>query len=79
VVLFGSTARNEAGLTSDLDLLIVWDTDLPFLERTAALYRVLQPQVAVDLLVYTPEEMERMTDRPVMKQIEREGRLLYAA
>jgi predicted nucleotidyltransferase len=54
VVLFGSTARDEAGLTSDLDLLIVWDTDLPFLERTAALYRTLQPQVAVDLLVYTP-------------------------
>jgi predicted nucleotidyltransferase len=79
VVLFGSTARDEAGLASDLDLLIVWDTDLPFLERTAALYRALRPQVAVDLLVYTPEEMEQMADRPIMRQIEREGRVLYEA
>ncbi len=79
MVLFGSTARDEAGLASDLDLLVVWETDLPFLERTAALYRALQPQVAVDLLVYTPEEMDLMAGRPIMRQIEREGRILYEA
>ncbi len=79
VILFGSAARDQVGLTSDLDLLVVWDTALPFLERTVALYRALQPRVAVDLVVYTPAEMKQMADRPFVRQILREGRVLYAA
>ena len=79
VVLFGSTAWGEPGLTSDLDLLIVWDTPLDFLERTVELYRRLQPRVAVDLLVYTPEEMEIMAPRPLIRRVLKEGRVLYEA
>ncbi len=54
VILFGSMLRGEPSLHSDLELLIVWDTPLPFLERTVELYRRLQPRVATDLWVYTP-------------------------
>lgn len=80
VILFGSLTRmDEPGLTSDLDLLIVWDTPLGFLERTVDLYRRLQPCVATDLLVYTPEEMERMVHTPFVRQILKEGRVLYEA
>ena len=78
IVLFGSLAREEAGLFSDLDLLIVWDTPLSFLERTVALYRALQPQVAVDLLVYTPAEMIRMKNRPFIRHVLEQGEVLYA-
>ncbi|MEA3396277.1 MAG: nucleotidyltransferase domain-containing protein [Chloroflexota bacterium] len=78
IVLFGSMAREEAGLFSDLDLLIVWDTPLSFLERTVALYRALQPQVAVDLLVYTPAEMIRMKNRPFIHHVLEQGEVLYA-
>jgi len=78
IVLFGSLAREEAGLLSDLDLLIVWDTPLSFLERTVALYRALQPQVAVDLLVYTPAEMIRMKNRPFIRHVLEQGEVLYA-
>jgi predicted nucleotidyltransferase len=78
VILFGSAAREQTGLTSDLDLLVVWDTELPFLERTVALYRALDVEVAVDLLVYTPEEMQHMAERPFMRRIRREGKVLYA-
>ena len=80
VVLFGSLARaEEPGLTSDLDLLIVWNTPLGFLERTVELYRRLQPQVATDLFVYTSAEMERMAHTPLVRQALREGRVLYEA
>ena len=79
VVLFGSAARGQAGLTSDLDLMIVWETDLAFVERSAEIYRRLRPRVAADLLVYTPAEMERMADRPFMRKALSEGRELYAA
>lgn len=78
VVLFGSVGRGEpAGLSSDLDLLVVWDTPLGFLERTLELYRRLQPRVAADLLVYTPEEMTRMRHTPMVRQALAEGKVLY--
>lgn len=79
VVLFGSAARREAGLMSDLDLLIVWDSDLDFVERCAEVYRRLKPGVAADLLVYTPAEMARLADRPFIRQALAEGKELYAA
>lgn len=77
VVLFGSSSRGTAGLMSDLDLLVVWDTPLDFLARTVELYRCLQPRVAVDLLVYTPAEMESMAHTPLVRRALAEGRVLY--
>jgi predicted nucleotidyltransferase len=79
VILFGSIAWGNPGLTSDLDLLIIWDTPLDFLSRTTELYRHLQPRVPVDFLVYTPNEIERMRDKPFVRRILREGRVLYEA
>lgn len=79
VVLFGSFVHGNAGITSDLDLLIVWDTSLDFVTRTAELYRRLKPRVAVDLLVYTPAEFANMADRPFVKQALHEGKVLYEA
>ena len=79
VVLFGSLLDREPGLTTDLDLLIVWETSLSFLERTVELYRRLRPRVATDLLVYTPSEMERMIHTPLVRRALEEGRVLYEA
>ncbi|HOU11896.1 MAG TPA: nucleotidyltransferase domain-containing protein [Anaerolineae bacterium] len=77
VVLFGSLARGIPALTSDVDLLIVWDTPLDFVTRTVEIYQQLQPREAVDLLVYTPDEMTRMADRPFIRNALREGTVLY--
>lgn len=79
IILFGSLARGEARLTSDIDLLIVWDTDLDYLTRTAELYRRLQPRVAVDLLVYTPEEFSKLRTSGFVRSVTRKGNVLYAA
>ncbi len=79
VVLFGSLVAGDPGLASDVDLLVVWDTPLGFLERTVDLYRRLRLQVPVDLLLYTPREMERMVDRPFVRRALAEGQVLYEA
>jgi predicted nucleotidyltransferase len=79
IILFGSLLHGEPSLYSDLDLLIVWDTSLPFLERTVELYRRLQPRVATDLLVYTPSEMNQMAHTPLVRRALQEGRVLYEA
>ena len=77
VVLFGSVPWGEPGLGSDLDLLVVWDTPLDYLERIVTLYRRLQPQVPLDLLVYTPEEMAVMAHRPLVRRALERGVVLY--
>ncbi len=79
IILFGSYLHGDAGLSSDLDLLMVWDTPLDYLSRTVELYRRLKPRAAVDLLVYTVEEMERMAETPLIRKALTEGKVLYEA
>ncbi|MEW5936106.1 MAG: nucleotidyltransferase domain-containing protein [Bacillota bacterium] len=73
IILFGSYARGRADALTDLDLVAVMDSQLPFVERTAEAYRHIMPRVAADILVYTPDEWERMQDRPFVQQVLREG------
>ena len=79
VILFGSLANSEPGMLSDLDLLIVWETPLDYLSRTVELYRRLDPHGPVDLLIYTPKELEEMSDRPFIRAILEQGEILYEA
>jgi predicted nucleotidyltransferase len=80
VVVFGSVARGDSCLHSDLDLVVIQRTELPFRERLECLYRLLRPRVPTDLLAYTPEEWASMcAERTFARRVEREGRTLYAA
>lgn len=77
VILFGSYARGQADLLTDLDLLVVMESPLDFVARTAALYRDLGSTVDMDLLVYTPEEIERLGRRGFLRRVLAEGKVLY--
>lgn len=76
VVLFGSYAAGCQDLFTDLDLFVVMDSSLPFVERTAWLYGQLAPRVACDILVYTPDEWGRMQDRSFVRDALRKGEVL---
>jgi predicted nucleotidyltransferase len=79
-VAFGSWARGTADGYSDLDLVVVLDTDLPFVERGGLLGSLIDAlPVGVDLLVYTPQEFERglRSRRGVFDAIAREGVTIY--
>jgi predicted nucleotidyltransferase len=78
-ILFGSLARGGVRGGSDLDLILIADSPEPFLERGARFYRALAPAVAMDLLVYTPEEFEAARDRLFFRRALAEGRVLYEA
>ena len=59
VILFGSLARGDDTRRSDLDLLVVMETDAAFLDRYDRLLPKIVREVPgrdVDLLIYTPEE-----------------------
>ena len=84
VILFGSHARDQARGASDVDLLIVMNR--PFgsadsrREEMARIWRLLAHfPVAQDILLFTPEEVERWrhTKNHVVARAHREGRVLY--
>lgn len=86
VIVFGSPARALGGEgervlsdLSDLDLVIVAETDRPFYERVKQLTRRVRPRVGADVLVYTPSEWERMSsERPfVREEVLDGGRVAY--
>lgn len=62
--LFGSIGTERFGPSSDVDLMVVADTDLPFVER-GALFDDLRDRVpSLEILVYTPEEFGKLTAHP---------------
>ena len=62
--LFGSFVSSDFSRHSDLDLLIVCETDIPFVERPS-LFGDLRTRVpSLDILVYTPDEFARIMADP---------------
>ena len=59
IILFGSYATGQANEDSDLDLLIIKDTDLPMHKRNIEIRKALIGlKVPMDILVYTNVEFE---------------------
>ena len=79
-ILFGSLARDEVTPFSDLDLIIVQETDARFLDRLEPFYAGLDLRVDADILVYTPQELAEMqTWNRFIQQALREGKVIYEA
>ena len=55
--VFGSYATGTVGPTSDLDVLVVRETQLGVVERVADLKLAARGPVAIDVIVVTPGEM----------------------
>jgi hypothetical protein len=64
-------------LFTDLDILIIVSSDLDYVSRTAEMYQYLSAPVDMDLLVYTPQELERNRDRPFIRRILERGEVIY--
>ena len=79
IILFGSTARGDTDKYSDIDIVVVKKTDKPFVKRlrdVALLCRLDEP---VDILVYTPQEIEQMkrAGNSFYEKILIEGKVIY--
>lgn len=79
VILFGSAVRGEASDDSDIDLLVVSETDDTIEESIRARLAIGAIGVPVDILVHTPEEFSELSrDRnSVVYNAINEGRVLY--
>ncbi len=80
-IVFGSYATGKVDADSDLDLCVIQNTELLYLdERKRALEKYLAPHVAMDLTVYTPTEFLRFKRKlPFTRdQILGKGKILFA-
>jgi predicted nucleotidyltransferase len=80
IILFGSAARGEFTLDSDVDMLIVKkDTPHYGIDRMRELRKLIKKKIAADFLIYRPDEIEKrlkMGD-PFLRDIFTEGKVLY--
>lgn len=80
IVLFGSYAYGTPNEDSDLDLLIIKDTDVEKYKRGREVRKYLRgTKIPMDLLVYTTKEVEETKDDKTafLYQILEKGMVLY--
>lgn len=65
IILYGSRVKRNARPDSDLDLLVVMETDLPRAFRAKPIRQLFYDSpVRVDMIVYTPAELEEQLRLP---------------
>ncbi len=76
-ILIGSLATPDTGPSSDINLIIVHETEAKFTQRMDFFTSHLDPTVAINFLVYTPEEFEQIKDsNPYIKNAIQKGNIL---
>lgn len=79
IILFGSYAADKVMEWSDLDIVVVAATEMPFYERLRQITRWVRPTVGIDALIYTPDEWTQLvaTRRFVQEEIVGKGIVIH--
>lgn len=68
-------AKDKLSLVSVMSAIVA-DTDKRFLDRLHDVYSAMPPQKAMDILVYTPQEIDRMkVTNPFIRKALNEGKV----
>jgi predicted nucleotidyltransferase len=77
VILFGSLAKGDVSLFSDIDLLALFDREGPARDLTRWVYQNIDTREGVDILAYGRRSFQEIKDRPFFRKILEEGQVLY--
>src|SRR5690348_15166076 len=80
IILFGSLAGGRSHTWSDIDLAVIKKTRRRFIDRLKDALLAAQPKEGLDVLVYTPEEVESMESNRnpfSLHEIKGKGQILY--
>jgi len=79
IILFGSLVDGNLYEWSDLDLLVIKETEKRYLDRVLKVLNLVKPKLAIDLLVLTPKELQKMLKEgnPYVKEIIEKGQVIY--
>jgi len=78
-MVFGSMARASKTRKSDLDLMIIKETGKRFFDRYDEFDEIFEliKDRAIDILIYTPEELENISHRPFINKMIIKGENLF--
>lgn len=80
IVLFGSLVTGDIHEHSDIDLVVIKDSQKGFYERLKEVGLLVLSRRGADILVYTPEEFEIVKGRHFFQEeVVRKGKVLYEA
>lgn len=75
--LVGDLARGGVRPESELELVLIQETDVPFHRRPDFWVSHLRPRVGTRFSVFTPEEFDELEQEdPLLREAQREGRAL---
>ncbi len=80
IIVFGPMATGNVHEWSDIDLVVVKDTSVPFAKRGVEIALMCRADVAVDSLVYTPAEFAKMIADDnifIVDEVLSKGKVLY--
>lgn len=80
VIIFGSYVKGTATIKSDLDILVIKDTELPMINRAAELSSVVKNfLIPVDVHMYTSEEVKEYAKEPFsfIKSVLKSGKVVF--
>lgn len=80
IVLFGSAVRGEFHEDSDIDFLVVKDTEESWWPRQLKVARMYRGLIPTDIIVVTPKELEKaITENRffVVEEILKRGKVVY--
>lgn len=80
IILYGSASDGKLREGSDLDFLIVRNTNKPFLQRNIDASKCLDLDVPYDVFVITPKEFQDriVSQDPFISTIIKRGKIIYA-
>ena len=80
IIIFGSYAYGKPTKDSDLDLLVIMPSDEPMHSRVTRIRKLVRDiNIPKDIIVYTPQEVEKWKDASVafITTIMRTGKVIY--
>ena len=79
IILFGSAARGDTDEYSDIDLIVIKETDQRFVQRLVDISEFISSYISVDVFVYTPGELKAMVEDEnlFIEQALKDGKVLY--
>jgi predicted nucleotidyltransferase len=79
IILFGSYARGKPRPESDVDLLVVMDTNLKESQQALQIRRHLGVMFGMDLIVRTPKRLAERIEMgdSFLRDVIKEGKVLY--
>ena len=81
IILFGSYAYGTPTSDSDVDMLVIMPFEGRGARKAAEILQATDPRFPIDLLVRTPEQIERRVSLGdfFIREITQKGKVLYAA